>query len=110
MMQVICANCGKSLGEQMGPDELTSHGLCSVCMVRLYPDLYRWCPDCGGKGHDLNCYGRDATCSRCEGRRYVRRTPLAVELAPDLREDEMPRKLTCRALSVELPDWMRRHE
>ncbi len=30
-MKVKCAWCDCDLGEQMGPDELTSHGICDNC-------------------------------------------------------------------------------
>jgi hypothetical protein len=31
MMQVVCAWCGKGMGEKMGPDGLITHGICPAC-------------------------------------------------------------------------------
>lgn len=37
MMKVVCAWCGKDMGEKMGPDGLTTHGMCKRCAENLYP-------------------------------------------------------------------------
>ena len=33
MMHRVCAYCKKSLGWQMGPDGMTTHGVCDDCLT-----------------------------------------------------------------------------
>ncbi len=34
MMKVVCAWCKRDMGEKMGPDELTTHGICKDCLEK----------------------------------------------------------------------------
>ena len=66
MMKVVCAWCGRDMGEQLGPVGLVSHGMCSECEKKESPSHYE-----GPNGHVWGPLGRrdrdDATheCDKC---------------------------------------------
>lgn len=38
-LKVVCAWCGKELGEKEGPEGIT-HGICDNCLLRYFPHIY----------------------------------------------------------------------
>ena len=49
MMKVVCAYCGRDMGEKMGPDGKTSYGCCSLCIMVEENRMARVCTECGEK-------------------------------------------------------------
>ncbi|KKM90011.1 hypothetical protein LCGC14_1242910 [marine sediment metagenome] len=41
-MKVICAWCGRDMGETQGPSDQVSHGICSACLALEMLELDRW--------------------------------------------------------------------
>ena len=39
MMAVVCAWCGRSMGEKMGPDDLITHGICRYCQNEVSAEI-----------------------------------------------------------------------
>jgi hypothetical protein len=35
MMKVVCSWCERSMGEKMGPDGITTHGICAACQKMI---------------------------------------------------------------------------
>lgn len=35
MMKVVCSWCHREMGEKMGPDGLTTHGICKTCFEEV---------------------------------------------------------------------------
>lgn len=38
-MKVVCAWCLRDMGEKMGPDNLTTHGICGPCLDKIEGEL-----------------------------------------------------------------------
>jgi hypothetical protein len=39
MVQVICAWCGKNMGQKPGPDGKVSHGMCPACRENAQKEM-----------------------------------------------------------------------
>lgn len=68
-MMVICAWCSRDMGEKMGPDDLTTHGICDACaeQIRKHTEV---CPVHGRyfpeQSKFLPAGAKGMVCPKCE--------------------------------------------
>lgn len=64
-MRVTCAWCSRDMGEKMGPDDLTTHGICDSCaaQIRKHTEV---CPVHGRYFPEPSWIDHKPSCPKCD--------------------------------------------
>jgi hypothetical protein len=65
MMKVVCSWCERSMGEKMGPDGITTHGICAACQ-KMIDTGTKVCEVHGRYIPKLSWLDHKPTCPRCD--------------------------------------------